>query len=468
MLPTAAETTGRSMAAALEGALPIGSRALLLGWRSVGGAGGKRRWRALEAGIETRPPRAALSLPCADGTSCLHLLMTGLPRTGRLTLVSADGAVSLPCDLAMAPPLALADLARALDHANRRRLASWLLGVCPSLFRLGNEPDLGFLTRDLVRALLPAVSLGPAQRRCRLLGQWTMLETAVPGGLGPRLDAYLLGGTGQVRHALALPLPVGDSGPSPLHLAFEDMAPDESALLVLVGSSGVAFRRLRRTGERLPAVTEWLTAVPPNERAGARAGAVNLAALLAERTNLASEFAALAGEIGRFATQPPPNLPGELAVSLDAVVVAGGRLIVAGSITDAVGVVAGIRLRRLGTQAVDYGRTDWISGPVADQNGRRTFVAAAAVPAGMGNPHAPWRPALVLRSGMELPLAEVPAAAIAQPLAMVRRQVPADVVAERAGIAAGAGRGPAGSEALRPRVRARLRGAPPPDPGETP
>ena len=38
------------------------------------------------------------------------------------------------------------------------------------------------------------------------------------------------------------------------------------------------------------------------------------------------------------------------------------------------------------------------------------------MPAGIGNPHAPWRPVLVLRSGMELPLADVPAAAIAQPL----------------------------------------------------
>ena len=45
MLPTAAESPGRSMAASLEGALPIGSRALLLGWRSVGEAGGKLRWR---------------------------------------------------------------------------------------------------------------------------------------------------------------------------------------------------------------------------------------------------------------------------------------------------------------------------------------------------------------------------------------------------------------------------------------
>ena len=416
MLPTAAEAPGRSMAAALEGALPIGSRALLLGWRSVGEAGGKLRWRALEAGVEARPPRAALSLPCADGTSCLHLLMTGLPRTGRLTLVSADGAASLPCDLGTAPPLALADLARTLDHANRRRLASWLLGVCPSLFRLSNEPDLGFLTRDLVRALLPAVSLGAALRRCRLLGPWTMLETVVPGDFGPRLDAYLLGGTGQVRHALALPLPSGGSGPCPLHLAFEDLAPAEPALLVLVGSSGVAFRRLRRTGERLPAAAEWLHAVPPRKRAGARAAAVDLAALLAERSNLPSEFAALSGEIGRFAAQPPASLPGALAASLAAVVAGGGRLVVAGTIADPAGVVAGIRLRRLGAQAADYARAEWVAGPAAEGECGRAFVAAAAMPAGIGNPHAPWRPTLVLRSGMELPLADVPAAAIADPL----------------------------------------------------
>ena len=416
MLPTAAESPGRSMAASLEGALPIGSRALLLGWRSVGEAGGKLRWRALEAGVEARPPRAALSLPCAGSASCLHLLMTGLPRTGRLTLVSADGAVSLPCDLGMAPPLALADLARTLDHANRRRLASWLLGVCPSLFRLSNEPDLDFLTRDLVRALLPAVSLGAAVRRCRLLGPWTMLETVVPGGFGPRLDAYLLGGTGQVRHALALPVPSCGGGPCPLHLAFEDIAPGEPALLVLVGSSVVAFRRLPPTGERLPAVAEWLNATLPHERASARTAAVDLAALLAGRSNLPSEFAALSAEIGLFATQPPASLPGGLAASLGAVVGAGGRLVVAGTIVDPAGVVAGIRLRRLGMQAADYARAHWVAAPDADGGGGCAFVAAAAMPAGIGNPHAPWRPALVLRSGMELPLADVPAATVADPL----------------------------------------------------
>src|SRR3954449_9107856 len=88
------------------------------------------------------------------------------------------------------PPRAWAELARTLDHAHRRRLASWLLGVCPALFRLGDEPDLGFLTRDLVHAVLPAVGLGTALRRCRMLGHWTLLETMVPGGFGPRVDAY--------------------------------------------------------------------------------------------------------------------------------------------------------------------------------------------------------------------------------------------------------------------------------------
>jgi len=61
MRPIADGTVAQTTAALLEGALPIGSRALLLGWRSFGEKGWTRRWRALEAGVEARPPRAALT-----------------------------------------------------------------------------------------------------------------------------------------------------------------------------------------------------------------------------------------------------------------------------------------------------------------------------------------------------------------------------------------------------------------------
>ena len=416
MTPTAAKSVGPVMAASLEGALPIGSRALLLGWRSLGETGGKQRWRALEAGVEARPPRAALSLPGADGNSCLHLLMTGLPQTGRLTLVAADGAAPLSCDLAMAPPLALADLARTLDHVNRRRLASWLLGVCPSLFRLGDEPDLGFLTRDLIRALLPAVGLGTALRRCRMLGPWIMLETTVPAGFGSRVDAYLIDGSGHVRHALALPVSSTAGGPCSLYLGVEDTAPAEPALLVLVGSGGVACRQLPGTRARLPAGAPWINALPPQKRPPARAAAVDLAALLAARSGSQTGFASLGAEIRLFSPLPPAVLPSGLAASLGAVVAAGGQLILAGQLDDAAGVVAGFRLHRLGTQAVDYPRADWIAASTSREEGGRAFVAAAAMQAGAGNPHAPWRATLVLRSGAELSLDEVPVAAIADPL----------------------------------------------------
>jgi hypothetical protein len=416
MRPTADRAVAQTTAPLLEGALPIGSRALLLGWRSFGEQGWTRRWRALEAGVGARPPRAALSLPGADGASCLHLLMTGLPRTGRLTLATADGAASLPCDLASAPPLALAELARTLDHAHRRRLASWLLGVCPALFRLGDEPDLGFLTRDLVHAVLPAVGLGTALRRCRMLGHWTLLETMVPGGFGPRVDAYLLGGSSRVRHLVTLPTATTTSGPCSLYLGLEDSAPGENALLVLVGSGGVACRRLPRARVRLPAAAEWVNAMPLPQRAAARAATVDLAALLAEKAGSPPGLASLGAEIGLFSPLPPSMLPGGIAASLGAVVAAGRQLILAGTLDDPGGVVASFRLRRLGASPADFRRPHWVTGPAGEGRGGQAFVAAATMPAGPGNPHAPWRAVLVLRSGAELPLDEVPAAAVADPL----------------------------------------------------
>ncbi|MFL5336962.1 MAG: hypothetical protein ACJ8H8_28235, partial [Geminicoccaceae bacterium] len=151
-------------------------------------------------------------------------------------------------------------------------------------------------------------------------------------------------------------------------------------------------------------------------RPAARAATVDLAALLAERSGSPSGFASLGAEIGLFSPLPPTVLPGGLAASLDAVVTAGRQLILAGSLDDPAGIVASFRLRRLGAPLAEYPRADWITGPAGEGSGGQAFVAAATMPAGTGNQHAPWHTVLVLRSGAELPLDEVPAAAVADPL----------------------------------------------------
>lgn len=399
----------RQPTAWFEGALTLGSRTVLIAWRETGGTGAQRRWRALEAGVEARPPRARLTLAAPDGASALHLLMLAQPKSGKLRLEPAAGVATLAVELATAPPLGLAELARALATADRRRLLGWLLGVCPTLFQLGAEPELGFAVRDLLQALLPPVRLGAALRRCHAPGGWTLLETMIGDGFGQtRLDAFVLAPQGGLRRAL-VPSPAPDpsaAGRYPICAAFEDLRPGEAATLVIIGAGGIACRRIEAARGRLPAAADWIAAVAGRGRRLTRENALNALALLAERQAAKPGYAALVREVLRVAPAPPPVFSGRLWATLAAVTAVERRIVVIGSLTDPDRMVAGLRLRRLGTPDIEIRVADLILGARGGSD-ERAFTAMSIAPA-QGHARLPWRGYLVLSSGTEVAMGEAP------------------------------------------------------------
>jgi hypothetical protein len=83
-----------------------------------------------------------------------------------------------------------------------------------------------------------------------------------------------------------------------------------------------------------------------------------MAALLADGSGPALEFAALAAEIRLLAPLSPPTLPRRLQATLGSVAVAHRRLLAAGRLNDPDDLVASLRLGRLGAPPVDIGRSD--------------------------------------------------------------------------------------------------------------
>ena len=411
MLPPVGRTgVTHQVAVHLEGALALGTRAALLAWREAGHRAPGRRWQALEAGAEARPPRARLTVAASDGEQTLHLLMLAPPRSGKLRLEACDGGTALAVDLATAPPLALGDLARGLAIPERRRLLGWLLGVCPALFGLASEPELGFAARDLLQAVLPAAPLGAALRRCHVPGGWALLETAVGEGFqGGRLDGFVLAGQGGLRRIIVPPIypDPAAAGRYPLLAAFEDLRARDAATLILIGAGGIACRRIEPARGRLPTAPDWIAAVTATGSRHVREGALNALALLAERLSSMPSYGSLVCEALRLAPDRPALLPGRLRATLAVVAEMDRRVLAVGTLTDPDQMVAGLRLRRLGASDIELRSTDLLLSPGNDISAERTFVAMAAAPT-QGNARLPWRGYVVLGSGNELAIGETP------------------------------------------------------------
>lgn len=324
--------------AAVPAVWPLAGDAVLIAWDAPGRLAS--RVTPLVGGLPAPRPHVSLAIPTADGGTRVVAALRW-PRGGDaaapLELADGDGRRLA----AIMPPAAgqpdLSILLVGLQPAGRVQLVRLLLDFCAGTYAPGRHPGFAGLCRRILGELVP----DPAALGCRaeIAPGLLLCLGLVPRAFGPVVGVAVIG-SGTVRRNAFQPATESCSrrGQVPFHLVIDAHPGDEDLLVVLLGRSSLACRRLRLGDAARPSLLEWLerepAAAPLRDYLTACLGAGDAPA----RAALA-EMDALYPLPRRAATVAERPLGAEIGLAAS---IPGGGLFVAGWLHDPHQLVAGL------------------------------------------------------------------------------------------------------------------------------
>ncbi|MBL8706151.1 MAG: glycosyltransferase [Rhodospirillales bacterium] len=372
-------------------------------------------------GQPAKPPVTRMSLATLwGGQRCLAAFRwapdaTDIAIVDRATQRRA--AVAAPVGRAGLRMLDAAALLDGLDADGRIKATRFLLEVCRSTFKLGDDAAFVALCHELVAASAQR----PAGLRPRLAVASDLVLCAglVPDGFGAPSSAVAIGkrAVRQTRYAPAIAGGKTARGHRPVAIMLDRAEAAEGMTIVVFGAHGLAYRRVASGGgpDDPPLPRVLAAGIDPDGRVrdyvlrclNKQAPGDPAAAAALEEFRL-THAPQRAGGVGTAAAQPRLPVRGALErlIALPATATSPGGLFASGWINDPHGMVAGLALSGSSTQPRPW------TGPVhrvpAPDNAKRSLeerrdLFVAYLPS-LGDDETP-RLSLALRSGASVALA---------------------------------------------------------------